>query len=189
MSDEYLGDRRKALEDSFFAKENERALARIREAKQAEATKEGLRAASGIADDSVLDELVELGFNADTIAALSLYPMIAVAWADRVVKATERRAILDAAHDAGLDRGNVAYDVLESWLEKRPGVEVDTAWCDVASSLAKSLDADSIAKLKQQVLGRAHEVAVAAGGFLGLGNKVSAAERAVLDQLEAAFAN
>ena len=91
MADEPLGDRRKALEESFFAKENEKAIARMREAKQAAATVEGLRAASGILDDDVLDELVRLGFNADTIAALSLYPMIAVAWADRKVETAERR--------------------------------------------------------------------------------------------------
>jgi hypothetical protein len=42
--------------------------------------------------------------------------------------------------------------------------------------------------LKQDLLGRARVVAEAAGGFLGLGTRISSAEQAVLTELEQAFA-
>jgi hypothetical protein len=41
--------------------------------------------------------------------------------------------------------------------------------------------------LRDAVLRQAREVAEAAGGFLGLGSKVSASEQAVLDDLARAF--
>jgi hypothetical protein len=41
--------------------------------------------------------------------------------------------------------------------------------------------------LKQDLLGRARGVAEAAGGFLGLGKRISSAEQAVLTELEQAF--
>ncbi len=54
-SDEFLGDRKKALEDSFFAKENERLLKRMRDEKAKLAAKDALAEASRIQDDAVLD--------------------------------------------------------------------------------------------------------------------------------------
>jgi hypothetical protein len=41
--------------------------------------------------------------------------------------------------------------------------------------------------LRDELIGRARHVAEAAGGFLGLGNKVSSAEEAVLEKLAGAF--
>jgi hypothetical protein len=42
-------------------------------------------------------------------------------------------------------------------------------------------------KLKEDLLGRARDVAKAAGGLLGMGRKVSKVEQAVLDELETTF--
>ena len=56
MSKEFLGDRRAALEEAFFAKKDRELLQRLRELDQARQTKEGLSAASGITDESVLEQ-------------------------------------------------------------------------------------------------------------------------------------
>jgi len=42
-------------------------------------------------------------------------------------------------------------------------------------------------EMRERVLGRARSVAEAAGGFLGLGSKVSEAEEQVLDELDLAL--
>jgi hypothetical protein len=51
----------------------------------------------------------------------------------------------------------------------------------------KALPAQVREALRPDVLGRAREVAEAAGGFLGLGSKVSDDERRVLGELERAL--
>ncbi len=54
-------------------------------------------------------------------------------------------------------------------------------------ALCSTLSAEPKQALKEQVIGHARGVAEAAGGFLGLGSKVSSKEKAVLDDLEQAF--
>jgi hypothetical protein len=186
MSKEILKDRRQALEESFFAKENAKAVERLRAAEAEKVTREGLASASGITNESALDQLIELGFSAETLAALSLYPLVAVAWADRQVAKAERRAVLDAAHEKGIERGQPCFELLESWLEKRPSSEMMEAWKSMIAALQSSLDDEGLASLKEGLLGRAHEVAASAGGVLGIG-KVSEAERGVLAELRETF--
>jgi hypothetical protein len=50
------------------------------------------------------------------------------------------------------------------------------------------LESQEIEKVRHELLDRARTVAEAAGGFLGFGEKISAAERSVLDDLRQAFA-
>jgi hypothetical protein len=99
MSSEFLGDRKKALEESFFAKQNAAVLERMREKRERDAAIEALSRTSNIADRAILEKLVELGIDAATWAALSLVPLVEVAWADGDVKAKEREAVLAAAHE------------------------------------------------------------------------------------------
>ena len=54
MADDFLGDRKKALEESFFAKENAALLERLKVEEWAQATKAKLAEISGIQDDEVL---------------------------------------------------------------------------------------------------------------------------------------
>lgn len=51
------------------------------------------------------------------------------------------------------------------------------------TALNESIDPVAFNQLKALVMRRAENVAEAAGGFLGLGNKVSDAERKVIDDL------
>src|SRR5262245_66141994 len=83
-------------------------------------SKDELRKASGMSDDAVLDKLVALGLKANTIAALSLVPLIAVAWADGTIQDNERSAILQGAHGKGLEQGSDGHELLQTWLSKQP---------------------------------------------------------------------
>src|SRR5438105_8011251 len=101
MADELFGDRRKALEEAFFAKQNERVKQQLRAKQEGQARREALAAASGIRDEGVLDQLVALGLGAETLAALSLVPLVEVAWADGTIDAKERAAILAGIEKQG----------------------------------------------------------------------------------------
>ena len=105
MSEVTLEDRGKALENQFYEKENKDKLAAMKSKLDTQASKEDLRKVSGMTDDAVLDKLVHLGMTANTIAALSLVPLIQVAWADGTIQDNERTAILQGAHGKGLEKG------------------------------------------------------------------------------------
>ncbi len=183
---ESLEDRGRALENQFYDKENKEKLAAMKEKLESQTTKDDLRKASGMTDDKVLDKLVELGLRSNTIAALSLVPLIEVAWADGEIQDNERTAILQGAHGKGLEQGTDGYELLQSWLKKRPDTGLYDAWEAYIKALASQLNDEQNRLLKNQIVGFAKMVAASAGGFLGIG-KVSASEEKALSKIEAAF--
>jgi hypothetical protein len=187
VSEVTLEERGRALENQFYEKENQQKLAAMKEKLESQNTREELRKASGMSDDAVLDRLVALGLRANTIAALSLVPLISVAWADGQIQDNERTAILQGAHGKGLEQGTDGYELLQTWLAKRPSDDLFAAWEAYIKALSGQLNDEQNRLLKNQILGFAKMVATSAGGILGFG-KVSGTEEKVLHKIEAAFA-
>jgi hypothetical protein len=186
VSENTLEERGRALENQFFDKENKAKIAAMKEKLDAQKTREELRKASGMSDDAVLDKLVELGLRANTIAALSLVPLIAVAWADGEIQDNERTAILQGAHGKGLEQGTDGYELLQTWLKSKPSEDLFDAWEAYIKALASQLNEEQNRLLKNQIVGFAKMVATSAGGLLGFG-KVSSSEEKALGRIEAAF--
>jgi hypothetical protein len=187
MADNTLEERGRALENQFFDKENKAKLAAMKDKLEGQQSREELRKASGMTDEAVLDKLVALGLRANTIAALSLVPLIFVAWADGAVQDNERDAILQGAHGKGLESGSDGYELLTTWLQKKPSDELFDAWEGYIKALASQLNDEQNRLLKNQIVGFAKMVATSAGGILGFG-KVSGSEEKVLERVEGAFA-
>src|SRR5687768_16926045 len=112
-SPEVLRDRGRSLEEEFFRREDQRLMTRLNELKAAETAREALAKASGITKPAVLEKLMELGIRAETVAALSIVPLVEVAWADGELDAKERRAVVDRA---GVAPGSTEGALLEAWL-------------------------------------------------------------------------
>jgi hypothetical protein len=186
VSDVTLEERGKALENQFYDKDNAQKLAAMKSKLDAQKSKDELRKASGMTDDAVLEKLVALGLRGNTIAALSLVPLIQVAWADGAIQDNERVAILQGAHGKGLDQGTDGYELLQTWLSRKPNDELFVAWEAYIKALASQLNDEQNRLLRNQIVGFAKMVAAAAGGILGFG-KVSASEEKVLHRIEAAF--
>jgi hypothetical protein len=187
MGESVLEQRGRALEDAFFARQDQDLLERMRRAERAASRKQAMAAATGVTDDALLKAWIALNLGPETVAALALVPLVLVAWADGTLDAREAAALRDAAHETGLDRRSDAAALLEAWLAAPPPRRMEQAWRDYAHSLAAGLEPAARAALRAETIGRARRVAEAAGGFLGLGNRVSAAEEAVLAGLDAAF--
>jgi len=181
-----LEERGRALEDQFFEKENKQKLAAMKDKMDTQRSREDLRKASGMSDDAVLDRLVSLGLKSNTIAALSLVPLIQVAWADGEIQDNERTAILQGAHGKGLEQGTDGYELLQTWLKKKPPEDLFVAWESYIKALTGQLNEEQNRLLKNQIIGFAKMVAAAAGGILGFG-KVSGDEEKVLNRIDAAF--
>lgn len=120
MSKDFLEDRRHALEEAFFAKHNEALLRRLREADATASWRQKIAAASGITDDAVLDRPMDLGIGSETVAALSMVPLVVAAWADGNIDERERTAILSGATEAGIDKDGPSYEMLGQWLRQPP---------------------------------------------------------------------
>jgi len=181
-----LADRKKALEEQFFARQERELVERVRREAAAKERRQDLAEATGIHDGAVIDRLVDLGLDGATVAALGLVPLVAVAWADGSLETREREAVLRAASKAGVSEQTAAYVLLESWLERPPSADLLTAWKDYAGALSESLDEAERASFRRDVVARARSVAEAAGGFLGMG-KISDAEEAKIAELEQAL--
>lgn len=187
MSQHILEERRRGLEEAFFAKHNRELLQRLREKAASETAIEDLKAASGVDDEALLGELVELGISAETLAALGLVPLVQVAWADGRIDPGESEAILEGAVAVGAEPGSPSYALLEGWLAEKPGSEMLGAWSDYVGGLGAVCSKGSMEALKAVTLKRAEKVAEAAGGVLGV-HRISASERKVLSQIAEAFA-
>jgi hypothetical protein len=187
MAKEFLGDRRTAFEEMFFAKKEAKVLSELRQERERKAAIEALARASGIDDPDLLARLVDLGIDARSWTALSLVPLVEVAWADGSIDAKERAAILTAASEHGLHRTAPGHVLLESFLRNRPDAKLFASWGGYMTELAAQLTAEERAEVCTQIVERARKVAASAGGILGIG-AISDAEKRVLAALERPFA-
>jgi hypothetical protein len=184
---EAFDDRRRALEEQFFRSQDQKLVASMKAAAEKKELKEGLRGSSGITDEAVLDKLAEMKISAQTLAALSIVPLVEVAWCDGALEPKEKEAILKAAAGLGIPAGSSAYGLLMGWLAKAPPLELLEAWESYTKMLCERCEGSAREKLKNEIIGRATKVAEASGGFLGLMSKISDAERRMLDRLAKSF--
>lgn len=182
-----LDQRRKALEESFFARRNAELLDQLRSQVAEEHKQEELAAELGMSDAELVGGLIHVGVTRESLAALSLAPLVAVAWADGKMDQAEREAILKAAGKNGISDGSASYELLDNWLETAPGDELIDHWMAFVAGLKTTLSPAEHRKLGEELIGGAREVAMSAGGFLGVG-KISQAEEDVLNKLKQAFA-
>jgi hypothetical protein len=177
----------RTLVDAVFHAQEQQLLDAFRQRLDESDRRAQLAQVCGIHDEALLDHLLRLNLEPEAVAALAMIPLVVVAWADRTVQAEERQAILHAAEAAGVPPKDGRYPVLEYWLTKRPGPELFEAWKQYLGALCRQLSPEEIGELRHDLLDRARNVAAAAGGLLGFGNKISAKEQAALQALEQAF--
>lgn len=179
----------KTLEDAFFAKENARLLQQMRDRAKQQERRAAMRDVVRVNDDALIDHLIELGLEPQTVLALQLVPLAAIAWADGQIEPRERDAVLKAAASQGVPAESVAGQMLDSWLTQRPGAELVDAWKRQMRALWPSLSPKERDEIRASALERARSVAEAAGGFLGLTSRISPQEKAVLDDLAQTLAD
>ena len=181
-----LKEKAKALEDSFFALENAKLLQQLREESAKEEKRKEFREYLNIESEEIIDALVELEVEPETLVAFSMVPLVEVAWADGEIQPKERDAIIKAAVERGVEEGSPTCDLLRNWLQTKPDPRLLEVWRSYIDELKESLGERSRAHLKSGTMGRARAIAEAAGGFLGVAS-ISPAEKEMLEKLEWAF--
>jgi hypothetical protein len=175
------------LENMFFLKEDQKLIEKLRLMKQLKETKEELSRISGIKNDAVLQRLLDLDVRPETLASLALVPLVEVAWADGSVDANEKKAVLAAVEKMGFAKGSTDYDLVMQWMSHRPDAALLSAWMHYIEGLCEQLSITERVELKTDLVGHIRDVAMASGGFLGLGEKISKPEADMLAKLESAF--
>lgn len=183
---ELFAERRRALEEEFFARQNAELLEAMRASVQTEHRKEELRRTSGIADDRILQHLIDAGMTAATLTAAALVPLVAVAWADGRLEEVERNQVLRYART--LELGEEANRLLAHWLEAPPGRRLFDTWVEYVKSILPALEPGAREQLRSTTLVRAEGVADAAAGEpYGVGRRISDEEREALRLIKDAF--
>lgn len=186
MNTNPLDDRKRALE-AYFDQQDRELIERMRNKMVAQEREVELSAATGITDRMLLSDLGKGDADIGAMAALGLIPLVEVAWADGQISAGESSAVLKAAASMGVPQGSPAYALLEKWLKTRPSPGAVSAWKEYVRALVKTWPEERSWAIKNSILNRATSVAQAAGGILGMGNRISAKEQAVIDDLSSAF--
>ncbi|HRX82908.1 MAG TPA: hypothetical protein P5307_27765 [Pirellulaceae bacterium] len=186
MTTDIFRTREQALEYEFFHKVDDELWEDLRHKLDLEDRRHALADATGITDEDVLTELVELDLNSETLFALLLFPLVWVAWADGCIDTHERQMVLKAATEAGHDPDSASYHLIETWLDHEPNETIQTAWKDYVRVICGRLSTESRRAMRCDTLRRVRELADSICYRFGL-DRVELAQDAVLHQIAAAM--
>jgi hypothetical protein len=181
---ETLDAEEQRLGDAFFGDASDE---RNRLSSEERAARDLIAEATGINDDALLAELAGLGIRVETLSALTLIPLIDVAWADRKMDESERAVVLAGAVSVGIELGSTSYRLLEIWTQEEQPPDLTNLWRSFTRALCKTLSGDEKKRLERNVLGRARGVAAAAGDARNSNPHVSGVEEERLAELATAF--
>lgn len=173
---EMLRDRARALEREFFRSEPAPLTEPPPQSASQESAQEAMTGV-GITAPEVLGRLMVLDINPRIVTALSLVPLVEVAWADGSLDLAERRTILERVEPPGFAPGSIERAVLEGWLARRPGPRLFAAWAELVRGMCAQMDRTAVAALKRGLLDQARAVA----------GTSSDAEADVIRRLESVF--
>ena len=185
---EKMLEERRPQEEEYFRQRERSLLERMHQRAAIEAELEGIRSAAGVADDDIAQAVRELGYQPEAVPLLYLAPLVQVAWADGRLTARERQYIEAAARARGIEAGSAAHQQLVQWLEAAPSDGCFRRTLQVLRRLLYALPAVERAAGEREVLVSCYGVAGASRGLLGLGPRLSAAERSLLETIEAELA-
>ncbi|QDU77328.1 hypothetical protein Pan97_43950 [Bremerella volcania] len=174
--------------DSMFVAENEELLEKLREQIKHDEELEELSKAIGIEDKELVQSLMDLGITAHSMAALTMYPMVCVAYADGVLNIEERDLIMKMASEWNMKPGDAGFEVLNHWLVQGPTEDGFAVWKKYIQTVMTQMTPQQIADLKLSIMSRSNAVATAVGDVLGrFGNRTNKAEDARLAEIESVF--
>ncbi len=162
-------------EDTYF-KQQELELREKMRRRMAKAA--GELQGRGPSESEISQRIHALGFSGENAKVFDILPLVHVAWADGSVSRKERASILALLERRGIIQGSEPFRVIESLLEERPSKEF------LSESLALLKEVTQ-AKAGADIVDWCVDVARASGGVLGLGlgNKVAAEERELIEQI------
>ena len=181
------GRARSKKEEEYFLRAEAELLEKVRVRAAKEAERKAMGEQHGIEDPEILAAFEDAGYDRHTVRILHLVPILQIAWVDGEISKAEREEILRLAAARGVDEGSAAHARLLSWLDSPPSPEFFERTMTILARLIEALPEDREAAFQGEIMTSALKVASASGGFLGLGSKVSAEEKALLAHFAESF--
>jgi hypothetical protein len=181
------GRARSKKEEEYFLRAEAELLEKVRARAAKEAERRAMGEHHGVEDPEILKAFEDAGYDRETVRILHLVPILQVAWVDGEVSDAERAEILKLAGTRGVAEGSPAHAKLLSWLESPPTPEFFERTMTILARLIEVLPDERETALQGEIMTSALKVASASGGFLGLGKKVSAEEKALLAHFAESF--
>lgn len=182
-----LGDREKALEDSFFREQDAKLLKRLREGAALDEIAVALAEMLRIDNPGLLERAREAGVTAETAPAFLVAPLVEVAWGEGRVTKQEREAVLRLAHGRGVEPDSASHAQLVAWLDVRPPDALFETAIEVIRCGLAVMPPNEREERITAILNACREVAAASGSevakLLGLGDGVSNTETSILDAI------
>ena len=145
-----------------------------------------LAAAARIDDDDIVVALLDAGFTRETLPALQMVPVVFAAWASDAVTDEECKAVIWSVHESRLFQNPEAASRVQSWLDERPDPELWDLWIAYTQRRLEQTPSMIRRLAGQRVLEHATQVALASGGFLGVG-KICETEQMILDGIRTVY--
>lgn len=183
---EVFGDRRRALEDEYFHRQERELMEKLRQRGLEDATRRGMSERTGVADEEILRDLQALGYTPETVMLLHLVPLLQMAWAEGSVSDSERDLILEAARARGVDKDSAADRQLAAWLTDRPSEELFERTLRAIAAILQLRPLEERDASEKDLVTRLTAIASASGGILGFG-KVSPQEQEMLGRITQAM--
>jgi hypothetical protein len=173
MSQRFAFDEwRKSREAAWFTQKEQELVAKLQERQTRQTQRVTIGEAVGIEDEEILHALQELGYTRETVELLYQIPLVQVAWANGKVTAREREWVLKLAGLRGAAPERPSDDFFQTSLR-------------IIGYLLDTLPEKERQSARLNMVNFCTQIAVVSGGILGFGNKISEAERAVIDDIAA----
>ncbi|MEQ1824734.1 MAG: hypothetical protein ABL921_02265 [Pirellula sp.] len=181
-----LHERGSALENQFFAELDAKLLAELKIKQDHDSMLGEFARITGIKDQKILEAIYKLGVTPQSLTAVRVFPMVAVAWADGVLDEAEINTVKMLAATQFDLKQSPAGQLLNKWLESAPTPEQFESWETYAKALIASLPPQDAAELKRTLINEIRTIASASGGLLGWA-AISAGEHKAVNRIEAAL--
>ena len=152
------------LDAIFFSEGNQVVKCAIQMLKEfSPSDRAAIAIASGIEDSILLVELEETGIPMETLTALRVVPLVAVAWSYGELSLKQRNALLTAVLEVtSLDWRGPVYYMLEQWLDELPNYYLTAAWKAFVGVLCTRLNGTVRDRLRLELIGCAQHFALVA---------------------------
>jgi tellurite resistance protein len=177
-----FAERGRSLEEDYFRRKEQEVIDKLRQKARSEEYRRRLAEHTGIADEEVLKDLQELGYNPGNLILLHLVPLLQTAWADGKMTDKERALILQAARAHGVEAGSEADTNLGRWLIERPSQAQFDKGLRAVSMIMQAMSAETRTACERDMIAMTTALATVSGGILGFG-RISPEEKQILAQI------
>jgi len=172
--------------DAMFEKKNEELWQRLRDQIEEEHKIDHVSAATGIADKHLVGEMMsELHVTGKNLAAITMYPLVYVAYADRVMNSEERKVIEKLADEWNMPVGSPSREVLLDWMDSGPSEKGFEIWKEYMQATLPKMPEKQRTEMHQSIMQRCKAVAAAVGPLFS--NPTTKVEEKALQQVEEAL--